>query len=145
MGGHKRTLSTELARDHAESDEVPAVPFCVTCFASLFAPTCSACNHKIIDEEATRVGGDLENELRDYHPACYKCSVKDCSSDSKGGMFIRDGTLLCQTHYDEVMIPKCIICKLSLAEGGAAIRMSGEIGRAVQQECRDRSRMPSSA
>src|SRR5438045_7504511 len=36
-------------------------------------------------------------------------------------------------------------CQQSLFESHFASRQSVEIGRAVQQECRDRSRMPSSA
>eukprot|EP00456_Euglypha_rotunda_P053246 TRINITY_DN42955_c0_g1_i4.p1 TRINITY_DN42955_c0_g1~~TRINITY_DN42955_c0_g1_i4.p1 ORF type:complete len:149 (-),score=13.69 TRINITY_DN42955_c0_g1_i4:24-470(-) len=130
-------------------------PYCADHFKDLFAVQCSKCTKGI-------VGHIIEALGQNFHPECFVCEVGMHPIGEDTFFFMHEGKILCRPHYDELVLHPCSVCHQRIK--GQYVKALGEtfhttcwhvrlkemmaqseIGRAVQQECRDRSRMPSSA
>eukprot|EP00456_Euglypha_rotunda_P028520 TRINITY_DN2255_c0_g1_i2.p1 TRINITY_DN2255_c0_g1~~TRINITY_DN2255_c0_g1_i2.p1 ORF type:complete len:140 (-),score=7.51 TRINITY_DN2255_c0_g1_i2:10-366(-) len=118
------------------------------------------------------MGHIIEALGQEFHLECFVCEVGNHPVGQDTYFFMHEGKIMCRPHYDELVLYTCGECRGRIkgqyvkaleetfhprcwdkrleAMGGKdddseSDTDSEQIGRAVQQECRDRSRMPSSA
>eukprot|EP00456_Euglypha_rotunda_P025063 TRINITY_DN20357_c0_g1_i3.p1 TRINITY_DN20357_c0_g1~~TRINITY_DN20357_c0_g1_i3.p1 ORF type:complete len:240 (+),score=18.39 TRINITY_DN20357_c0_g1_i3:105-824(+) len=91
---------------------------------------CPDCKEKLILKQA-----------EEHKPVCTAAPVQ-CSNDCKTLGLLRSTI---ENHLAKECLARPVPCPYLISGCNAKLKLSEQIGRAVQQECRDRSRMPSSA
>eukprot|EP00456_Euglypha_rotunda_P019871 TRINITY_DN1751_c1_g1_i1.p1 TRINITY_DN1751_c1_g1~~TRINITY_DN1751_c1_g1_i1.p1 ORF type:complete len:204 (+),score=23.98 TRINITY_DN1751_c1_g1_i1:27-614(+) len=158
----KRDLSKGDVKFHKREDEGKF--YCAKDYVDKYCNACEHCKQKIPpDVSFLAVMG------KHYHPDHFVCAT--CGKGFKGGKyFAKDDKPYCEEHFYLLSARKCTTCGQPVTEKQEKVTLGDkvfhtkcvqcfhchgpfpvgdmlkkEIGRAVQQECRDRSRMPSSA
>eukprot|EP00456_Euglypha_rotunda_P012767 TRINITY_DN1368_c0_g1_i27.p1 TRINITY_DN1368_c0_g1~~TRINITY_DN1368_c0_g1_i27.p1 ORF type:complete len:108 (+),score=16.81 TRINITY_DN1368_c0_g1_i27:109-432(+) len=100
---------------------------------------CPRCGKSVFSAEEVKAVG------KRYHEDCFKCA--NCKSSlTPIDVQDRDNEVYCRKCYGLLFGPTGFRGGAAASGGYVAdTTKTSEIGRAVQQECRDRSRMPSSA